>query len=98
MSLFNVVDIYSLKNVFRNKFLPLLQEYFFGDFGKIGLVLGAGFFEVSHSEDAHSKNIFAAFRDYDSSDFIDKPVYRFREIQNMSDDEFESALELLMNR
>jgi|GEM_PF-1539193 len=29
--------------VFQNKILPLLQEYFYGDFGKIGLVLGQGF-------------------------------------------------------
>jgi hypothetical protein len=32
-----------LKAVFRNKILPLLQEYFFGDWGRIGLVLGKDF-------------------------------------------------------
>jgi 5-methylcytosine-specific restriction protein B len=29
--------------VFKDKILPLLQEYFFGDWGKIGLVLGREF-------------------------------------------------------
>ena len=33
----------ALKDVFKRAVLPLLQEYFFGDFGKIGLVLGRDF-------------------------------------------------------
>ncbi|HMR75027.1 MAG TPA: AAA family ATPase, partial [Polyangiaceae bacterium] len=33
----------ALKRVFARNILPLLQEYFFGDWGKIGLVLGAEF-------------------------------------------------------
>jgi hypothetical protein len=33
----------ALKQVFRRAILPLLQEYFFGDWGKIGLVLGPDF-------------------------------------------------------
>jgi dynein-related subfamily AAA family protein len=33
----------ALKHVFRTKLLPLLQEYFFEDLGKIGLVLGRDF-------------------------------------------------------
>src|SRR5690606_11727813 len=30
-------------NSFHKNIIPLLQEYFFGDYGKIGLVLGGGF-------------------------------------------------------
>jgi hypothetical protein len=33
----------ALKHVFQSRILPLLQEYFFGDWGKIGLVLGRAF-------------------------------------------------------
>ncbi len=33
----------ALKQVFERQVLPLLQEYFFGDWGKIGLVLGPEF-------------------------------------------------------
>lgn len=36
-------DENALKNVFKNNIIPLLQEYFYGDYEKIGLVLGQGF-------------------------------------------------------
>lgn len=32
-----------LKRIFKNKIVPLLQEYFYGDYKKIGLVLGVSF-------------------------------------------------------
>jgi hypothetical protein len=41
--LITVKDDVDLKLAFKNKILPLLQEYFYGDYGKIGLVLGTGF-------------------------------------------------------
>lgn len=51
-----------LKAVFENKIIPLLKEYFYGDFGKIGLVLGNSFIDLDKS------NIkFANFIDYDTS-------------------------------
>jgi 5-methylcytosine-specific restriction protein B len=39
----SVLTIGGLKHVFQYKIIPLLQEYFFGDYGKIGLVLGKDF-------------------------------------------------------
>jgi len=41
-----VTSLEDLKSVFQNKVLPLLQEFFYGDWNRIGLVLGAAF--VTH--------------------------------------------------
>jgi hypothetical protein len=54
----NISDIDSLKTVFRDKILPLLQEYFFNDYEKLGLVLGDAFFKP-HKQ--ISSNLFATF-------------------------------------
>lgn len=63
-----------LKQAFENSIIPLLQEYFYGDFGKIGLVLGNSFVEKYN----HNLNSFANFSDYDSSgidSFTDRYTY-----------------------
>ncbi|MGY5351025.1 McrB family protein [Wenyingzhuangia sp. IMCC45533] len=39
----NITTEAQLANTFNNSIVPLLQEYFYGDYGKIGLVLGTGF-------------------------------------------------------
>jgi 5-methylcytosine-specific restriction endonuclease McrBC GTP-binding regulatory subunit McrB len=59
----DAVSIDDLKLVFRDAILPLLQEYFFGDNGKIGLVLGSSFIEKVKDENFE----FAAFADYDGT-------------------------------
>ena len=56
--LWNVTNIKELQNAFQNKILPLLQEYFFNDCEKLGLVLGDAFFKP-HVQ--ISSNIFAVF-------------------------------------
>jgi 5-methylcytosine-specific restriction endonuclease McrBC GTP-binding regulatory subunit McrB len=45
-----VTSIEELREVFRDKVIPLLQEYFFGDYGKIGLVLGNGFVSLGKND------------------------------------------------
>jgi hypothetical protein len=59
----DAVTVDDLKLVFRDAILPLLQEYFFGDNGKIGLVLGSSFIEKVKDDSFE----FAAFADYDGT-------------------------------
>lgn len=61
----NVNTKEKLANVFNNKIVPLLQEYFYGDYGKIGLVLGKGFVEKQGNE----KIDFADFKYENANDF-----------------------------
>lgn len=84
-----VADLASLKQTFRDKIIPLLQEYFFGDFGKIGLVLGSGFVSVKSSGNS---SIFADFAGYESGDLSDRMVYSIASIDAMTDEEFTAAL------
>lgn len=76
---------------FYRNIIPLLQEYFFGDFGKIGLVLGKGF--VSRKT---QNSVFASF-DYDNSAQYDET--EIFEITDLRDNHagFSEALQLLMN-
>ena len=64
-----------LKVAFKDKVIPLLEEYFFGDFGKIGLVLGNSFVEK-----VKENAVFAKFEDYGSGsqDLAERPVYRIK--------------------
>lgn len=64
-----------LQEVFKTQIVPLLLEYFYGDLGKIGLILGKDFLITKKV----AYNDFADF-DYEGMDRAwDKPIY---EIQN----------------
>jgi hypothetical protein len=80
-----------LKEIFQNKVIPLLQEYFFGDYGKIGLVLGNGFVKKTDSD----SNIFAEFSDYDDSTLSEKEIYRLIDVTKLKDDKFISIIDQL---
>jgi 5-methylcytosine-specific restriction protein B len=90
--LIGVKNTAQLKQVFANKFLPLLQEYFFGDYGKIGLVLGEGFI----SSDDQPKVNFAKLKGYDDADLRDKKIYKIETVSEMNDYDFEAALKTMM--
>lgn len=80
---------------FYKNIIPLLQEYFFGDYGKIGLVLGKGFVKKKTEP-----SVFAAF-DYEN-DYLERESYeiidyRKPDILNNSEMTFLEAIKLLMN-
>ena len=64
-----------LANAFNNKIVPLLQEYFYGDYGKIGLVLGNGFVEIKKSNNVN----FAVFK-YDNSEDFKNDGYQLKQV------------------
>lgn len=86
----SIENLKDLKTAFQNNILPLLQEYFFGDFGKIGLVIGSDFFDIKDNQ--VDEEFFAAFEDYDSSPMLERKIYHLKNIQKMSDKEFIEAL------
>lgn len=47
-----------LKDAFKDKIVPLLQEYFYGDYSQIGLVLGSGFVKNTKSSDIIFPQVF----------------------------------------
>ena len=92
----DISNLIGLKKTFNNKILPLLQEYFYGDFGKIGLILGNGFLE--NNQEDFDEDIFAQYEEYDSSSLIERKVYRLKDILKMSNEEFISAINLLLRK
>jgi len=89
----NVTTEDDLRKTFAKNILPLLQEHFYGDYGKIALVLGE---EFCKAEETHTSNIFANVADYDTSVFEDKPIYRIKDVEKESFDILK-AINVLLN-
>ena len=85
----NISKKQDLKDTFRDKVIPLLEEYFFGDLGKISLVLGSSFI----SKESKDGVTFANSNDYDHSiakDLLERSVY---EITSESSWDFKAIYE-----
>ena len=90
---FTVKSLDDLKLVFQDKIIPLLEEYFYGDYGKIGLVLGESFIAEKSTQ---NKNVLASFKAYSDVDFItDKKIFKLKDIGNMSVADFKSIYEIM---
>ncbi len=60
----------NFENSFENEIIPLLQEYFYNDYGKIGLVLGKGFVREKSISATRDKTIFADFETKNEVDIV----------------------------
>lgn len=93
----SINPVNGLIDSFYKNIIPLLQEYFFGDYGKIGLVLGKGFVKQIDNKE----KIFCDFN-YDGTEMLlEKPVFKILDYRFPSPDiepsmTFESALDILM--
>jgi 5-methylcytosine-specific restriction endonuclease McrBC GTP-binding regulatory subunit McrB len=86
----NVKTNADLVSAFNDKITPLLQEYFYNDFAKIGMVLGKGF--VQKKSDTQK---FAIFDDGVNGDYENRDVF---EIKRIEADGLKEAIADLMNQ
>ena len=92
--LWNVLNISDLKNVFDQKILPLLQEYFYNDYEKLGLLLGDAFFELPHKRVVG--NEFASFSGSNglSGQYRNKYIYKLKNAQDLEKADFLSLTQI----
>ena len=88
--LIHVRTLDQLKEAFRRSILPLLQEYFFGDWGKIGLVLGAAFIVQVNKKSGATGYKLLPFGSYSTSELSEKPVYRLTDMQQVTTQSFQA--------
>jgi putative endonuclease len=80
-----IQDLEDLRRTVKDKIIPLLEEYFYGDFGKIGLVLGEKFIKQTKCEEKE----FAKFP-YEKDFLEDKKIYHITSSDKWNDDAFKS--------
>lgn len=88
----NVDSTEKLKHVFVNKIIPLLQEYFYGDYRKMEMVIGSYFFDQNKLN--RSGDIFAKTSNAIS---INSDVYQLKKF-NRPDFDIIDALLVLQNK
>lgn len=76
-----------LRLIFKRKILPLLEEYFYGDPGKIGMVLGKAF--VTRKDET----IKWAAGDWGSEDYDERLVYAVNDPLSLKIEDFRSVYE-----
>jgi len=76
-----------LRNVFATKILPLIEEYFYGDPAKIGMVLGERF--VSRKNDGAKLKEGA----WEKDEFEDRHVYALQDPMTLKDEDFRAVYE-----
>ena len=88
-----IKTIEDLKQTFKNKVIPLLEEYFFGDYGKIGLVLGSDFIKLKEDKVkvVFAKNFTEKYED--AENLREKAVYTFTGKDNWKVSSFISIYE-----
>jgi hypothetical protein len=83
----NPID--ELRVIFQNKILPLLQEYFYGDWGKIMLVIGKEFvFKKTETLKFLASELTDEYEEYN-----DKLIYGFTDSQKWTLNSFKSIYE-----
>lgn len=90
-----VKEVSDLQRVFYRNIIPLLEEYFYGDKGKIQLVLGKGF--IKQADYSGETDLFAV-SDYDDTIFEDREIWELTTTWRHNEQSFEEALQVLLNK
>lgn len=88
----NTKDINDLRFAFGNKIIPLLQEYFYGNYQKMEMVIGSAFFKIT---EANKVKFAVKTEDFDA----DGKVYHILDVTKpevISDEAFIEALNNLI--
>lgn len=87
--------------VFTEKIIPLLQEYFYGDYSRMCLVLGTGFVSVPQSNP--SRTLFAKLPPNSAagdqlSALSEKEIWALTDWTDATEEQFSAALDTLLNQ
>jgi 5-methylcytosine-specific restriction endonuclease McrBC GTP-binding regulatory subunit McrB len=87
--LWNTTTIDSLRQTFKDKIIPLLQEFFYNDYEKLGLLLGDRFIQT---EVTVNNNSFAPFERGSGlrNQYANKVVYKITEPSSWTSEAFQS--------
>jgi 5-methylcytosine-specific restriction endonuclease McrBC GTP-binding regulatory subunit McrB len=87
--LWNTTTIDSLRLAFKDKIIPLLQEFFYNDYEKLGLLLGDRFIQT---EVTVNNNLFAPFERGSSlkNQYNNKAIYKITEPSSWNSEAFQS--------
>ena len=69
-----------LRQLFIEKIIPLLQEYFYSDYARIGLILGRDFVE---EQSRPPEGLFADFEHEYLNELVDKKLYRLQPVEEL---------------
>jgi 5-methylcytosine-specific restriction protein B len=81
----NIQTLDDIKKLFSQQVLPLLQEYFYDDLGKLGLILGKDFIEEVPTD---TKDIFADFPHAAFDHSPRRQLYRLRPMSELDENAF----------
>jgi hypothetical protein len=87
--LWNTTTIDSLRLAFKDKIIPLLQEFFYNDYEKLGLLLGDRFIQT---EVTVNNNLFAPFERGSGlkNQYNNKAIYKITEPSSWNSEAFQS--------